>query len=90
MFSHEVTAQLFQQHSNEETETSSLCRAKVVSSIHETETWKSWYNTSGIHCGEQRAISFGICTDGLNPFSKEKGIYSMWPIILFPLTFPPT
>ena len=33
-------------------------------------------------------MSFGICADGLNPFSKEKVSYSMWPIVLFPLNLP--
>ena len=84
IFSQSVTSQLFQQHCTPEDASPS----DVVSTIHETSTWKEWYSHHGIHDGDQRAISFGICTDGVNPFAKEKVNYSMWPIVLFPLNLP--
>ena len=84
MFGQEHTAKLFQQHSNDQPVSS----GSKISSIHKTSTWNDWYKANGIHHGDDRAVSFGLCTDGLNPFSKEKVEYSMWPIVLFPLNFP--
>ena len=60
----------------------------TVSTIHETSTWKEWYGHGRLHDGDKRALSIGFCTDGVNPFAKEKASYSMWPIVLFPLNFP--
>ena len=86
MFSQEHIAKLFQEHLKPVSEASN---STTFSSIHDTYTWKDWYSADGIHSGDKRAVSFGMCTDGVNPFSKEKVNYSMWPIILFPLNFPP-
>ena len=86
MFSHSETAQLFQQHLAHEEGSST--QSKVVSMIHKTNTWKGWYSSGGINDGDQRAIIFGMCTNGVNPFTAEKVNYSMWPIVLFPLNFP--
>lgn len=86
MFSHTETARLFQQHAAHEEGSST--QSKMVSTIHETNIWKGWYSSGGIYDGDQRAVSFGMCTDGVNPFAAEKVNYSMWPIVLFPLNFP--
>lgn len=85
MFSQEFTARLFQEHLNEN---DVLASAHSVSTIHNTDTWKEWYSDQGIHKGDRKALSLGICSDGLNPFAKEKSTYSMWPIVIFPLNFP--
>lgn len=42
----------------------------------------------GVFNGDNRAVSFAICADGLNPFAKDKNTYSMCPIFLIPLNLP--
>lgn len=46
------------------------------------------YDATGPFKGDPRGISFGFCTDGTNPYSKEKISYSMWPIMLSLLNLP--
>lgn len=43
---------------------------------------------SGIFEGDPRGISFGLCTDGVNPFSHLRCTYSKWPIVLSLLNLP--
>ena len=87
IFSQSVTSQLIQQHRSEAyTQTSTS--PTVVHNLHESRAWKQWYGQDGIYDGDERGVMFGLCTDGLNPFSKEKVTYSMWPIIVFPVNFP--
>ena len=91
MFSQKATAKLFQSHSisNDQQKPSGHERGSgKVQTLHDTEMWKSLYSDCGVFKGDKRAVVFGLCTDGLNPFSREKSSYSMWPIILFPLNFP--
>ena len=52
------------------------------------DIWKKLYSTNGQYQGDSRAISFSLCTDGMNPFAKEKYSYSMWPITLSILNLP--
>ena len=59
-----------------------------VSGIHQSKAWRARYDVSGPFCGDSRGISLTLCTDGMNPFSKEKVSYSMWPITLTVLKFP--
>ena len=90
LFSQPVTAQLLQQHLKDGEGSSAACHDQIsnVSSIHETSTWKEWYGHRRFHDEDKRALSFGFCTDGVNPFAKEKASYSMWSIVLFPLNLP--
>lgn len=83
LFGHKTTSQLLQQHSEcRETTPASL------SSIHESIAWNEWFGPEGIFQGQQQGLAFGICLDGVNPYSKEHTGYSMWPIVLFPLNLP--
>ena len=61
---------------------------KATVGIHSSPAWKDWYGDDGMFKGDSRAISFALCTDGLNPFSHEKTKYSMWPLFLIPLNLP--
>lgn len=83
MFGHKVTSQLLQQHTESNRNDSSSS-----SSIHNSSAWEEWYGPHGIFQGHTQAVPLGICLDGVNPFSKENVSYSMWPIILFPLSLP--
>ena len=38
--------------------------------------------------GDGRGLSLALCTDGTNPYSKEKNAYSMWPIMVSFLNLP--
>ena len=60
----------------------------VIQDIHQSDIWKSLYSADGQYHGDVRAVSFGLCTDGMNPFAKEKASYSMWPITLSILNIP--
>ena len=59
-----------------------------ISDLHQTHTWKSVYSSDGPFTGDPRGICLSLCTDGTNPFSKEKKSYSMWPITLTMLNLP--
>ena len=59
-----------------------------VHDIHQTSTWKEWYGESGVFQGDSRGLALALCTDGTNPYSKEKNAYSMWPITTSFLNLP--
>lgn len=50
--------------------------------------WKKVYDDGGFFEGERRGISTQLSTDGVNPFSSNKVIYSMWLIMLTVLNLP--
>ena len=56
--------------------------------IHEKDMWKGMFAFNGRYKGDPRVLSLSLCTDGLNPFSKERTSYSIWPIMLKVLNFP--
>ena len=82
LFGNKKTSKLLQTHEQDTDDTN------IVSSIHQSETWKKWYDGDGYYKGDPRAITFSICLDGMNPFKKENVSYSMCPILLSPLNFP--
>ena len=83
LFADPKTSKLLQNH------TSSTCTSNIASDIHHSEAWKSLYSSTGIFTGDSRSLSFAVCLDGLNPFSREKNSYSTCPIILTILNLPP-
>lgn len=60
----------------------------TIADLHQTDTWKSIYSLTGHFKGDPRGICLSFCTDGTNPYSKEKISYSMWPITLTILNLP--
>jgi hypothetical protein len=64
--------------------TSTTC----ISDIHQSQPWMSMYHAAGPFQGDACGISLSVCTDGMNPFSKEKVAYSMSPIVLTILNLP--
>lgn len=82
IFANEITSSLMQKHSEVDKD------VRIVSNIHESPAWREWYDKDGQFAGDQRAVTFAICMDGLNPFKKENVSYSMCPIFLIPLNFP--
>lgn len=81
MFGNKIISELLQLHHGQDVRT-------VVEDLHQCDTWKSRYDVSGIFHGDPRGISLSLCTDGTNPFCKEKVSYSMWPIMLTILNLP--
>ena len=59
-----------------------------VFTIHKSSVWKKNYSKTGMYQGDSHSLSFALCTDGMNPFSKDKTNYSMWPITLSILNLP--
>ena len=80
MFSIPSLSKLLQQHAS--------AGETVIHDIHQSSVWKNLYSPEGQYEGDARAISFALCTDGMNPLSKEKTSYSMWPISLSILNLP--
>ena len=60
----------------------------MIHDIHQSPFWRDLYSLDGQFHGDLRAVSFGLCTDGMNPFVKEKVQYSMLPIMLTILNLP--
>ena len=81
MFANKTVSKLLQSHQEE-------IVTQVVTDLHQSPAWKSRYDNAGPFHGDPRGISLSLCTDGTNPFSKEKVAYSMWPITLEILNLP--
>lgn len=60
----------------------------IISDIHGSPVWKRAYSREGTFQGDPRGVSLSLCLDGLNPWSKNKTSYSMWPIVLGQLNLP--
>ena len=60
----------------------------ILCDIQDSRAWNSAYSKDGIFKADPRGISFGLCTDGVNPFSHLRTSYSMWPIMLSLLNLP--
>lgn len=73
---------LLQSHSNHTT-------SNIVHDIQQSTAWKKWYSRNGVFQGDPRGLALALCLDGTNPFSKEKNVYSMWPITVSFLNLPP-
>ena len=52
-----------------------------MNDIHHSSKWKEAYDDNGTFHGDLRGIALSLCVDGLNPWSKNKATYSMWPIV---------
>ena len=59
-----------------------------MSDIHDSPTWKEAFSADGAFKGDPRGVGLSLCLDGLNPWSKNKANYSMWPIVLGQLNLP--
>ena len=64
-FHNATTSKLFQSHV-------SASESDHIDDIHQTDTWKQWYSKDGMFHGDGRGLSLTLCTDGTNPYSKEK------------------
>ena len=59
-----------------------------VNDIIGSKSWCKAYSPQGFFKGEKRGVSAQLSTDGVNPFSRNKVVYSMWPIMLTVLNLP--
>ena len=83
MFGTKNLAQIIQSHSGP-----LLPSTNYIYDLHDSLMWKETYSVSGPFKGDLRGLSFGLCTDGVNPFSHNRVAYSMWPIMLTLLNLP--
>lgn len=81
MFGTSNLSQIVQTHSNSS-------ESNFKSDIHDSIVWEKAYSKDGVFCGDTRGVSLAVCTDGVNPFSKNRVSYSMWPIFLTILNLP--
>ena len=61
---------------------------EVMRDIHDSSKWKEAFHVTGTYGGDPRGVALSLCLDGLNPWSKNKCNYSMWPIVLGQLNLP--
>lgn len=76
-------SELLQSHSGEKSSSDTK-----MHDIHDSPKWKEAYSSSGVFQGDSRGLRLSMCLDGLNPWSKNKTNYSMWPIVLGQLNLP--
>ena len=85
MFGNATVAEVLQSHDIAyEDHPSGQCVDDIIGS----PLWKKVYGDGGFFEGERRGICAQLSTDGVNPFSSNKVIYSMWPIMLTVLNLP--
>lgn len=84
-FQNACISKLIQSHIQQSSSTSDT----HVHDIQQSGTWREWYGLDGIFHGDTRGLSLALCIDGTNPYSKEKNVYSMWPIVVSLLNLPP-
>ena len=83
LFSDPNMSRLLQNHASSDSPSSN-----VITDIHQSQAWRSWYSPTGMFAGDSRSLSFAVCMDGLNPFSREKNTYSVCPMFLMNLNLP--
>lgn len=76
-------SELLQSHSGEKSSSDTK-----MHDIHDSPKWKEAYSSSGVFQGDSRGLGLSMGLDGLNPWSKNKTNYSMWPIVLGQLNLP--
>lgn len=63
--------------------------SETLKDYHDTETWKKkWFGEDGLFHGDPKGLAFNLSTDGMCPWKDKK--YSMWPISLQLLNYPPS
>ena len=60
----------------------------ILQDVIGSPTWKEAYSAHGFFKAEACGISAQLSTDGMNPFSSNKVVYLMWPIMLTILNLP--
>jgi len=69
-------------------ERNTLENGGTMCDIKDSPVWKEAYSATGTFKGDPRGVRLSMCLDGLNPWSKNKVNYSMWPIVLGQLNLP--
>jgi len=63
-------------------------RNHVMKDVHDSPSWLYAFSENGISGSDPRAILLQLSTDGVNPFSSNKVLYSMWPIMISNINLP--
>ena len=82
MYGNANIAEVSQSHCSGDSE--SLLLQDVIGS----RNWQSVYRETGFFQGDSCGLSLQFSTDGVNPFSGNKVVYSMWPVMLTVLNLP--
>ncbi len=83
MYGNATIAEVLQSHDMRPTVDNALLQDIIGS-----PAWREAYSPRGYFNAEKRGISCQLSTDGVNPFSSNKVVYSMWPIMLTVLNLP--
>lgn len=81
MYGTATIAKVLQSHS-------SNAENSTLQDVIGSRNWQSAYSKTGFFQGDSRGLSVQLSTDGVNPFSSNKVVYSMWPVMLTVLNFP--
>ena len=75
---HEIINKSYESSDDEDTD---------IADIQSSKIWKEWFNKELKN--NKNSIILNLSLDGVNPYSSQKIDYSMWPIKLSILNFPP-
>lgn len=81
MFGTATIAEVLQSHSVDS-------ESSTLQDVIGSGNWQSVYSKTGFFKGDFRGLALQLSTDGVNPFSGNKVVYSMWPVMLTVLNFP--
>lgn len=81
MYGNANIAEVLQSHCGADSES-------LLQDVIGSQSWQSVYGETGFFQGDSRGLSLQFSTDGLNPFSGNKVVYSMWPVMLTVLNLP--
>ena len=81
MFGTATIAEVLQSHSVDS-------ESSTLQDVIGSGNWQSVYSETGFFKGDFRGLALQLSTDGVNPFSGNKVVYSMWPVMLTVLNFP--
>lgn len=81
MYGNANIAEVLQSHCGGDSES-------LLQDVIGSRSWQSVYGETGFFQGDSRGLSLQFSTDGVNPFSGNKVVYSMWPVMLTVLNLP--
>ena len=84
LFATEITHKMLREHFNK-----GIINGRM-NDIHDSNLWREdWFGEDGEFRGNENSVVLNICLDGVNPFKSNKIDYSVWPIEIAIMNFPP-
>lgn len=78
MYGNARISEILQKHANRKGNSDS----SIMTDVQDSPAWKAAFDTKGFSMGDQRGVALQLSTDGVNPFSSNKVVHSMWLIML--------